>query len=31
MQGVIGEGYERLVSKNAVTEEDDFKFHGERK
>ena len=29
LKGVIGEGYERLTSPNAVAEEDDFKFHGQ--
>ena len=29
LKGVIGEGYERLTSSNAVAEEDDFKFHGQ--
>ena len=27
-QGVIGEGYERLMNPKSVPEEDDYKFHG---
>jgi hypothetical protein len=29
LKGIIGEGYERLSSSNAIVEEDDFKFHSE--
>ena len=29
-QGVIGEGYDRLMNPKTVPEEDDYKFHGER-
>ena len=28
VQGVIGEGYERLMNPKSVPEEDDYKFHG---
>ena len=31
VQGVIGEGYERLMNPKSVPEEDDYKFHGVEK